>query len=1823
MKSYFLPIGEAAERALPTVFSALTCGITKEVPELFVLRILSSAPASLNDALIADLNECQRLFAGSGGIAFFRTRYTSVTMRPVLPPQRELAESGASGLLLAALRGKNMPLSYRTDREAVEWAFSSLLDAEADSVKPLLLLRDRLLREHAAGEELRITVLCNLPDAFSVGAAAAVLRFLRSAFPAGAPFLGVLLWGETGSGDLRSQLGDARDALTAFADRNLIRPADDRPTAGADAAWLLSLPSSLTGSPDAWRVVHMASARVLAEISTQSARPTAGLHTRELPGTLTLSALGAEAKPAAAFLRAAVWCLCDLFPSLRQFFEHPVLLRSLAPATRNGLFRRLFRNPENSSAPADFAILERVVKVILLNILSLLRTLPNSLREPDIGRLWQEAVRACGRAVTVAAEYDVSRREAADSGIDKVAPVHRVSMADTEEEEQLRKLDRMAEDLAEAVAARTNVFEQIGGFRARQALADCLSRCRIAEVSAREKLALLPVDSPENRYAYGLQERRVRRLQAAVARCEADLKKSIELRTLSAPGTARPASPFAGAIVDPALAEQCFALLTLPEGETLEQRSSLRDHISELLSGSPLSDSRTLLRSLLSACRQPEPDAPLRALMAGVFSVCGVEVSGLKFQSAGEQPEVPLLPDLDVEDRFLTMSGAASHLLAPAGRDQTAEKRGLLAMLMLREYRRRGAEEASLVMDRCVPEDSALARVYLSSRGTKEAWIVSLRKEEADGSPSVKLPFAILLPGRGVECAYLSAAHAALVPPFAVWFHADELRFEDPCVYFSEGDRRILTELFTRLRAALSGPAAHAFTDFLADWHRDAVQAHRPDREDAMFVSRLKTACALSRLPAWQGEIRRLSAVYEHALREDRLCARLLPSPASFDAAGTKVPDDILYTFRGMPFARESADRLLESPGLPEEAHLLSSLNAECEILARSSDDYHDALIEGLTDLLRRYPNADPNVRETAEDLIRESREPIRDPITELRWPWDTVSASVLTVLQECLGPELGRAALHPFSDMLTVFPARGGEIIGDALLSRACSLAPAGAQAYAGTAALQPVAGETNASAAAAVPGMSPEAPISGMPAPEVPGAGAAAAETAEPTVPADAVLPPLSAAFCEMLCRSSEGRTLLEPGLLRFERESGQITALLTLEGAFTLRLIRTYGEEEILSLYAHDMPTLALWPSIPFPEGSWQAYFVFAHWTEGFRVTAAAQDGKEYSLSGAAPRAVQAMNSFPVSFSFWQEDRCIGSLPNLLPVPQAAPTGVWTACVDFGSSGTSVVFASAGMRAPLRGPGMVRLLVRHPAASAGLLWREFMPSIPVSAILPGALRIFRNAPNSSLSRADGGDAPEGSLPFRDGSILLSASLRDVLDVPPETLYTDLKWNGEKGRAAGMYLHQVMLLSALQARSEGAEALNWRAAVPDGMAPEGREALVRMFDSLARQVSRESGLPFPGKSDPVSFASESSALGAYFRLCSPEETRGGFLLLDLGADTADISLFLRGRESAVRAVQLPLGIHYMLLPTFLQLPDALLDDFSFVQDPLFLRDLNDLCALLRASRNDSGALRQVRYAIDAFLADHMPLIFSALGTRMMSGAPARTGALLLLCFAWLMMLSGLILLQISSDPGRNDFIPEQMSLCLSGRGAGLIEALSDPAKASLWRFLTMFRNPRVSSLSLLFSAEKKLEIPVGLSCLNDVRPGVPAAASVPVTIQLKPEELIPEFLTRFRREFPMEADLLLPGVYSGDPYAPFTPHGRMLIAEAMSEAFGGQEVPRPYNALAAFPGQLLERAREQAPPVGPAPESGPQGFGAMPQAPYAPEFDPNPQGGNPPWNS
>ena len=1729
MKSFLLPIGHFAGGSLPAVLSALSCGAALPVTGLDILHITDREADPVIPRLIRDLNRAHTLLQAPENASLFPSSFVFDSCRPVLPSHRTLADHPATSDLLAALRGRGIPLSYKTDRDAVEWAFSVLLSSPETSGTSLLnQWFGRLHEAFASGDNPRVVLLCDLCDPFSAGAAFALLRYLRDSVKAVSSSVGLFCLTSGDSSPADSAVFS--DALTALAEQDLVGRPDRSGAACADGAWLLSLPSPLKRSPESLRVLYVVLARELARFFVSEKTPAPGLHTAALPGILTLQSLGDRAVPFAAFLHAAAWLLSDLFPALLTYCDRPAPLRSLSPNTRNGLFRRLFHgSPVTPEQREDLQILRRGLIAVLSEVLSLIRFLPEQLRLAEVSDpLWKEIEDSCGRIVTVASEYAVSLREAEEGGIVGIKTVHRVSLADTEEEKAEKRLLDIADQLKSEEELRERLFKTTGGTWTLSALRNCKDRCRAALDRARAQFARKAEEPDADHLSVAALARRISLLEAAVARCDKDLadRDLISRTTGSFTYSSEKLTPYAGQVLDASVAEKLFSLIT---AETPDEsvRKDVLAGLPVLLFGFTLPEGKVLFKKLLSCCKPDSYPHPLASLVLSVLEVSCGQVESLRFVSAGNVPDILLLPDLYPSGHLLTVSSLLP--LLPEAQERAghpdAEKRGVLAMLLLRQYRRRNGGEASLSLKQYTSADSPVLKAWLASRNADRVWIASLSTEEES------LPFALLVPQRDFIPARITSAHCALVPSFAdPWFDPETLSFRDPCPFLSEGDRAVLLERLPAIALAAVENGAPALVDMLNRFYEDLLKANESPALPDRLGLRLKASFGLRLLPAFSDSLVRKTCSYERSLASDELAARLTGRD-SFRAFSGNLPDDVLFCYRDVPFARENSRTLLDAVPLPAEKYTLDQLEREAAILANASDDYHDFLLKQLTLLLQRYPDALPAAVDTASDLITRAAKPVTAADTELTWPWDPKSPSVLTILSESLGASLSAAALQPFSDRLALFPARGREVIGDSLMESMCVLDPK----------VKPAEPD-------------PEQPEGDTPAPA-------------PAVSPDAVLPPLSAGFCAALCRLPEGRTLFRSGFLSFDRtDSDAVRVTLTLEGSFTVRLIRDYTEEEIIRLYSHDIPTLAVWPDLPFDPADWKAYFIYAGLPSSVRFTALCADGNALASPAEETRAVCRSASFPLAFSFSIDDASIGSVPNLLPAPQLQHGEPFTACVDFGSVGTSVVFSVGHRRIPMQGPTLVRTLINNPSVSQDLLRKEFLPAVPVSALLPTASRIFRNTPGLS------------PLPFEDGIVLMSDDLQDTLSIPSGALYTCLKWEEDKGRSVSLCLHQIMLMAALQARCDGASALSWRFAVPDEMAKTGRERLTALFGSLAEQVAEESGFGIPEKYPLVTYAAESSALGAYFRFCASEDTRGGFMVLDIGACTADISLFLRGREQAVRTCQIPLGVHYMLLPTLLRNPEILLRDLGDIQDPLFRQDLLLLEKIIRNAKADPSALRHSRLALDSFLADRYPYLLPALLQNPVTGMPGKTGSVLLLYLSFLLMLSGLILLQIAADPGKNDFLPEQMSLCLSGRGSILPELLPDPYKTALWHFLTMFRNRRVASLSMLFSSEKKLEIPVGLAFLQDVSMDLPPASTVPAAISVRPEELLPEFLLRFAREFPASAEVLFHGFFTGDFYHPFTAYGESLVSAAISQSFTEQTEHRPFDALSAWIGSLLE---------------------------------------------
>ena len=212
-------------------------------------------------------------------------------------------------------------------------------------------------------------MLCDLNDPFSSGVAFALLRFLHEKTGIDSSVLSLFCLSVSSSSDESQAKEILSSSLHALAGQNLVGKPDRSVPACADAVWLLALPSSMVRSDDSLRIVYAVLAVHLARFFSAADAPAPGLHTVTIPGVLTFQSLGAQAGSFAAFLHAGTWLLADLIPAFIAWCDHHGSLRSLAPNSRSGLFRRLMQGETVSPQQREVVeVIQRAFSAVLAEV---------------------------------------------------------------------------------------------------------------------------------------------------------------------------------------------------------------------------------------------------------------------------------------------------------------------------------------------------------------------------------------------------------------------------------------------------------------------------------------------------------------------------------------------------------------------------------------------------------------------------------------------------------------------------------------------------------------------------------------------------------------------------------------------------------------------------------------------------------------------------------------------------------------------------------------------------------------------------------------------------------------------------------------------------------------------------------------------------------------------------------------------------------------------------------------------------------------------------------------------------------------------------------------------------------------------------------------------------------------------------------------------------------------------------------------------------------------------------------------------------------------
>lgn len=638
---------------------------------------------------------------------------------------------------------------------------------------------------------------------------------------------------------------------------------------------------------------------------------------------------------------------------------------------------------------------------------------------------------------------------------------------------------------------------------------------------------------------------------------------------------------------------------------------------------------------------------------------------------------------------------------------------------------------------------------------------------------------------------------------------------------------------------------------------------------------------------------------------------------------------------------------------------------------------------------------------------------------------------------------------------------------------------------------------------------------------------------------------LPPLSRAMAACVARCKDGGGLAAD-MMRFEpQEDGSVNASFLLRGKGEMRLVRTYAAEEIMRLSAEESPCAAVWPSLAMD--TWHAYHVFL---KGGSVSLAALCGREWqTVEPAADGAWQCLRTedYPACLCVMKGDWCLGALPNAQPVHKTDAAGDAQVAIDMGASATAVVITVNGKRIPAGDAALTKLLVMPADMPAD----DFLMSLTAKELIPSAVLL----------------TGEGDELFTDGYVYDVTRLEALAALEPGSVCTQMKWRADDRsvRARRILLHQVMLTASLTAVLAGARSIRWRVTVADEMADDGRYALLNMVDEMSIIVAQETGLMLQDGKFTVTWAEEAAALQAYLR--SDGGMKGTFATLDLGGSSVKTHLWMQGKLRPLGGAVMLEGASTALLNALREHPEWLWEDFADCGDEAFLDDVRLVCDQLTMAGESSNQSDKAHMMLDALLAEHRQIITQHLYARFSAQRPTYMQGILLETYAAALFNVGLMLEQAGEDTTINHLFPPDLPICLTGRGAWLLDTLTPQLRNGLQYVAhapMQLRHP-VRTLTIRAMPKPAMGVALGMSVLKDTQQTINTPF---IRTRQSFSELMCLLMKQLMQCYPMHVWMLHPGVF--DQWGQLTAEGDAAIRRAASAVYGeGEDIPASVMAF------------------------------------------------------
>ena len=558
------------------------------------------------------------------------------------------------------------------------------------------------------------------------------------------------------------------------------------------------------------------------------------------------------------------------------------------------------------------------------------------------------------------------------------------------------------------------------------------------------------------------------------------------------------------------------------------------------------------------------------------------------------------------------------------------------------------------------------------------------------------------------------------------------------------------------------------------------------------------------------------------------------------------------------------------------------------------------------------------------------------------------------------------------------------------------------------------------------------------------------------------------------------------------------GMVDVSLLLRGTGQARLHHAFTlEEQVVPL---SVPDFGLWPAVPLPPERWHVWYISQ--LGDFSVRALDSRGwVEFQGSASDSPAVHTVDRFPHCIGVARDGCSMGALL-CRAVPCTPPQcGAAVASLDLGTSGLSMAARVAGQVQQAVIPPLWRPLLRSAAAPPR---EQPLPTDPLGPVLPACVQ--------HMSAID----PE---PFVHGSVCPERSLTDAAP------YAGLLWRMDsQGIACRMLLQrQAALLLSLHCVMHGAQSIHWRFVLPEGLEAEEEERMLRELRETALWADVRTGLhQLPEDSgEPVR---SGIAQSAWLRALRPSES--ALAVLDIGASSSYLALWLYGLDRPAASCSLPAGSAAMLAPWLSRRPSALQADFSGSGVP----GVDALHGALTGAGSDS--VSALWHGVDTVFGRCLQQSMAWMYRRLNTGEMPASFALLLLGWAERFALVGIMLEQAHRDSTLNDRLPPALSLWLCGRGTSAIGMLDEGTRRQLMRFLRIGMDGYhpVRSIRLAMSPAPRMEAVYGAVSAETL----PQGHTVPAPFRGELPQFCVNFLLLFRAAFPSACELLFPGCFS-----------------------------------------------------------------------------------------